>query len=314
MSTENSNNNIVGKEIKKENINDLVTVVLCTLNEEEAIGKVIDDLKKEGFNNILVIDGYSTDKTAEIAESKGARVIYQHWEGKTGAVKTALDYVDTPFVAFLDADGSYPPSELHKLLAHAQKHVEVIGKRSEKNISFIHRIGNRIINRLFQFLFSADVGDVLSGMYVLNTNIAKTLSLSSKRFEVEVEIASQMVRKGKVTYVPIRYEKRIGKSKLNGFKDGLKIVLHMLKLAWIYNPFLVYSLIISLLIIPGLATMGYVMLEYMLRGIFHSGYALMGVMFILLGINGFFMAGLASQLNKIQIEIENKYHKNSSNI
>jgi len=55
---------------------------------------------------------------------------------------------------------------------------------------------------LFQFLFSADVGDVLSGIYVLDTKVAKTLTLNSKRFEVEVEIASQIVRKGKVTYVP----------------------------------------------------------------------------------------------------------------
>jgi len=60
---------------KQEIKNELVTVVLCTLNEEEAIGKVIDDLKKEGFNNILVMDGYSTDKTVEIADSKGVRVI-----------------------------------------------------------------------------------------------------------------------------------------------------------------------------------------------------------------------------------------------
>jgi dolichol-phosphate mannosyltransferase len=291
---------------KQEIKNELVTVVLCTLNEEEAIGKVIDDLKKEGFNNILVVDGYSTDKTVEIAESKGVRVIRQHWEGKTGAIKTALDYVDTPYVAFMDADGTYLASELHKLLSHAEHYVEVIGKRSEENISFIHKVGNKIINKLFQFLFSADVGDVLSGMYVLNTKVAKTLTLNSKRFEVEVEIASQMVRKGKVTYVPIKYEKRIGRSKLSGFKDGLRIVSYMLKLAWTFNPFLVYSLIISLLLIPGIIIMGYVMTNYLLHGIFHSGYALMSVMLILIGINGFFMAGLSSHLNKIETKLESK--------
>lgn len=50
-----------------------ITIVLPTLNEEKAIGKVIDELLSEGYTNILVIDGYSTDRTVEIARSKGLR-------------------------------------------------------------------------------------------------------------------------------------------------------------------------------------------------------------------------------------------------
>jgi len=103
----------------------------------------------------------------------------------------------------------------------------------------------------------------------------------------------------------IKYEKRIGRSKLSGFKDGLRIVSYMLKLTWTFNPFLVYSLIISLLLILGII-MGYVITNYLLHGIFHSGYALMSVMLILIGINGFFIAGLSSHLNKIETKLESK--------
>jgi len=57
------------------------------LNEAEAIGKVIDELKQEGYKNILVVDGYSNDGTLEIAKQKGAKAIYQHGKGKAGAIK-----------------------------------------------------------------------------------------------------------------------------------------------------------------------------------------------------------------------------------
>jgi len=205
---------------------DEVTVVLCALNEEQGIGEVIEGLRREGFRNIMVVDGYSTDGTVSIALNMGVRVIQQHWEGKSGAIKTALDYVDTPLVAFMDADSTYSPADLHKLLVHAHNYVEVIGKRNRNGVSTLLRLGNSVINKLFSLVFAADVGDVLSGMYLLRTDVAKQMSLNSKGFEVEVEIAAQALQRGKVTYVPISYGKRKGKAKLSTLRDGLKDILY----------------------------------------------------------------------------------------
>ncbi|WP_016732405.1 glycosyltransferase family 2 protein [Saccharolobus islandicus] len=307
MSKEGSSNENIETNISK----DLVTVVLCTLNEEEGIGKVLDDLKANGYKNILVIDGYSTDATVKIARERGARVIYQHWSGKAGAVKTALDYVDTPYVAFLDADATYPPKELDKLILHVPKYVEVIGKRSKENIPLLHRFGNTLINKLFALIFSVDVGDVLSGMYVLHTNLAKTLNLNSKGFEIEIEIVSQMVQRGKVTYVDIRYENRRGKRKLSSFKDGMKIVSYLIKMAKDYNPILFFSIIASIFLFPGLITLGYTFIDYLLHGIFHSGYALMGTALTLVGVQGFLTAGTATILKRIEYHI---LHNNNSRV
>ncbi|MEM4522038.1 MAG: glycosyltransferase [Nitrososphaeria archaeon] len=55
---------------------DQVTIILPTLNEEKAIGQVIEEIKQQGYTNILVVDGYSKDKTVEIAKQKGATVIH----------------------------------------------------------------------------------------------------------------------------------------------------------------------------------------------------------------------------------------------
>ena len=60
-----------------KNINALVTIVIPTKNEENAIEKVIDELHDYGFNNILVVDGFSTDRTVELARKKGAKVEFQ---------------------------------------------------------------------------------------------------------------------------------------------------------------------------------------------------------------------------------------------
>ena len=91
---------------------DQVTVVIPTLDEEEAIGPLLDEVKAAGYGKILVVDGYSKDRTAEVARQKGAQVVGQHGKGKTGAVLVARDIVDTPYfilrtgnVAFLDRRG-----------------------------------------------------------------------------------------------------------------------------------------------------------------------------------------------------------------
>ena len=67
---------------------DDVTIVVPVLNEEKAIGMVLDELINNEYPNILVVDGYSKDNTVQIAENKGVYVVQQHSLGKTGAIKT----------------------------------------------------------------------------------------------------------------------------------------------------------------------------------------------------------------------------------
>ena len=83
---------------------DEVTVVIPVLNEEESIGQVLKKFKKEGYNNILVIDGYSTDNTVQIASINGANIIYQHGIGKTGAIKTAIEHIKTTYFLIMAGD------------------------------------------------------------------------------------------------------------------------------------------------------------------------------------------------------------------
>ena len=190
-----------------------------------AIGHVVNELKTEGYNNILVIDGYSSDNTPAVLRSLGIRSIQQHGKGKTGAIRTAIEHVATPYFLVMDSDYTYAAVDIDRFLAHAHNYSEVLGARtgSKESFQMSHKIGNRIITSVFNFLMGTKLSDVLTGMYMLKTEDARHLHFHTSGFNVEVEIASQLAQEGSVTEVPIRYRERIGKQKLSTWQDGLSI-------------------------------------------------------------------------------------------
>ena len=261
-----------------------VTIIIPTLNEHEAIESVIDELKGEGFDNILVVDGYSEDETIKLAKERGVTVLHQRGSGKAGALETAVQYVNTPFMLVMDGDGTYRPSDIERLLDHANDYDEVIGARrgDRGSVSRLHKFGNEVISGFFGWMFSVPITDVLSGMYLLRTKVAKELHFATTSFDVEVEIASQIASEYRITQVPIGYRKRVGKQKLSSFKDGTKIFRTMLWMAHYYNPVILVGGLISLLVIPATIIFAWVAYSAMLLGVWHAGYALFSGMLFLI--------------------------------
>jgi glycosyltransferase involved in cell wall biosynthesis len=271
---------------------DQVTVVIPALNEAGAIGKVIEEVKAENYRNILVVDGYSTDQTAEIASNNGVRVLYQHGSGKAGAVRTALENVQTPYTVFLDADYTYDPKDIWRLLLHSEQHSQVIGSRDKKNIGQVHRFGNWLISHVFSVLFGVKVSDVCSGMYLLETKEAKKYHIQEPGFTVEIEIAAQSASLESLTEVPIGYRPRIGKAKLSA-QDGLSIIRAAVELARRHNPILLYSGIASLCMIPAIVVLGWVVFQRLTIHAWHAGWALAGIMFVLVAVQAFTLASVS---------------------
>lgn len=279
-----------------------VTVLIPTLDESEAIDKVLNEVKNAGYTKILVIDGYSRDGTVEIAEENGVRVLYQHGAGKAGALKTGLEHVHTPYVLVMDGDHTYDPRDAQKMLLHARKYDEVIGVRSPENIPKLHRLGNRIITSMFNILLGAGLSDVCSGMYLLRTEAFKEMDLKSKGFSVEVAVAAGMSSTGKVTEVPISYRKRIGNRKLNTWKAGYGIISSIMRLARSYNPVFLFASLASLLAIPGT---GITLLELYLRLIYGSeawslGTVWLGLILLIIGVQGFTVATITLLLKRVE--------------
>ena len=247
-----------------------VTVVLPVLNEEEGVSVVIDELHENGYRNILVVDGYSTDLTVQAARRKGATVVEQHGRGKTGAIKTAVELSSTPYLLIMDGDFTYSAANIEKLLTYANEYDEVIGARSRQNISLIRRFGNRLITGLFNTLFGTSISDVCCGMYLLNSESAKQLEFRTKGFSVEVEVLAQMTMQGKVAEVPIDYRKRLGQPKLSTLVHGAEILKSIFGLARTYNPVSIFSIAAASAAIPGVAVLSWVFWGWVQSKIFHE--------------------------------------------
>jgi len=274
---------------------DEVTVVLPTLNEADAIEVVIDELRKQGYNKILIVDGYSTDGTPELARERGAVVISQIGTGKTGALATAIRYVNTPFLLVMDADCTYDPRNIEQLLAHANSYDEIIGARTNgvQHIPRINRLGNWFLSWFFRLLFSVRIGDVCSGMYLLRSDSARSLQLSTGGFDAEVEITAQLAASGRVAEVPISYRARVGRQKLSSLRDGIRIATSTFRLTGLYNPVLLFSAVMALAIAPATVILAWVIYERLVLSIWHSGYALFGVMLFLLASQAFSVATIS---------------------
>lgn len=209
-----------------------LTIVLPVLNEEKGIRFVLEELKKEGYDNILVVDGHSTDGTTHVASRNGVKLIFQDGIGKTRAIKTAIENIDTTYFIVMDGDYTYSPRDIKNFFPSLYKYDEVIGVRhlGRSNIPTLNRFGNWVINNTFNMLFGTNLSDVCSGMYALKTSFAEKIDLKSEGFAVEVEIAANAARKGTISEVPIRYSPRIGQQKLSPLRDGLIIYCSLWKL------------------------------------------------------------------------------------
>jgi dolichol-phosphate mannosyltransferase len=288
---------------------DQITIVIPVKDEESAISKVIDELLTENYPHILIIDGYSTDNTINIIkEKKGVQFIKQHGNGKTGAVKTAIEHVTTPYMLVIDGDYTYCAEDIQWLLYHCINYAQVIGIRSKKNISAIHRFGNKVITRVFNLLFGTNLSDVCSGMYILNTEIAKNLELNSKGFITEVEIAAQTASRHSITEVPIGYRQRIGKGKLSTW-NGFGILSAVIRLAWKYNPIFLFSAIASTAMIPALSILSWVIYEQFTISVWHSGWVLISILLLLFASQAIALASMSALIKRMEQRITQHMQK-----
>ena len=290
-------------------INSEVTVVIPTLNEAKAIGKVIDELKQHGITNIIVVDGHSTDGTPEIAKQKGAKVIFQEGKGKAAAIKTALKHVKTPYILIMDGDYTYPAKYVKKLYEKIKEgYDEVIGARrwTKRTQNLVFRFGNKMLTTLFNLLLGAKLSDVLSGMYIIRKNTISDALFETKGFSVETEIAAHIASTTtKVTEIPIVYRKRLGRKKL-GVKHGFLIAKDMMRLAWRYNPVFTIFAAGALLLVPGLSLGSWVAYHYFFTGIKYYVKGLVAIMLTLAGFQSLLIAILALYLKRMEYRLNRR--------
>lgn len=216
-----------------------VGVVIPTLNEEKNIEDVLLDLKNLGYYNILVIDGMSKDKTAEIAARNGVKVVLQNGKGKGSAIRQVFSegYLDVDVIVMMDADGSMDPKEIQGFVetldsgADIAKGSRFLDAGCSHEMNSLRRIGNILMVTVANLLWSAKYTDLCYGFAAFSRRAVEKMAplLKSQNFEIETEIFLKALDLGLVVKeVPsTEFKRRNGKSNLNSFRDGFKILKTM---------------------------------------------------------------------------------------
>lgn len=291
-----------------------VTVIIPTLNEEKAIGEVVEGFVRRGYR-VLVIDGNSQDRTREIAEEKGAEVVIQSGKGKGQAVAEAFKIANSDVVVLIDGDGSYLPDEVEKLLEPIKKGIadHVVGNRFanyEKGaFTRLNLFGNKILNFFFRFAYGYDLRDILSGYRAMTRDVYKNVDLKKPGFEVETELTVETIAKGfRIIEVPITYRKRGGKTKLNPFKDGFRIGRTIYELLSRYSPARYLYFFGLGFIVLGLISGCYVVIEWFAR-VTHFLLAILTTLFVITGVQLLMFGLIADFIFRSNVEFRKEIRK-----
>ena len=241
-----------------------ISVVLPCLDEEHAVGEVVDlawaGIRETGRpGEVIVVDNGSTDRSAEVARAHGATVLVEPRRGYGSAYLAGLAHARGEYVVMADADGTYPVAELPSFVDRLEQGNDVvIGSRFHGQI---HRgampwanryIGNPLLTGMLNLLFGVKVSDAHCGMRALRSDALEILDLHSTGMELASEMVFKAYRRGlSVGEVPIEYFPRTGDSKLRRYGDAWRHMRFML----LYSPSWLYLLPGSLFLLLGLSGM-----------------------------------------------------------
>lgn len=212
-----------------------ISIVIPTLNEEKNLPILLTNLRKTLNGQkyeIIIADGYSTDRTIEIAKRYGAKVLFDN-KGKGSAIKKGVSSAESEIVVTMDADCSNLPDEIVSLIETIKDGYDIsMGSRftdggSSEDIPWHRKIGNKFFVHLVNFFWKANYTDLCYGYRCFNKSLFEKLHLKSDGFGIETEMSIKVAKKRlKVIEVPsFEKKRRYGEGKLKTMKDGFGILM-----------------------------------------------------------------------------------------
>lgn len=222
-----------------------ISVVMCTLNEENNLPKVLPKIPR-WVDEVILVDGHSTDNTVAVARSilPTIRVLYQLRNGKDDAMKYGFRNANGEIIVVLDADGSTDPKQIPELVCPLLDGYDFVkGSRflmADPNMSLRRKLGNKMLVVLTNLLFGTDYTDVCCGYNAFWKKGLDKIELSRDGFDYEPVLYVKIKKAGlRVAEVPCQDIGRIsGDSKLPMLTQGLKAavaILHQRLLGQYYN-------------------------------------------------------------------------------
>jgi glycosyltransferase involved in cell wall biosynthesis len=245
-------------------IHERTSVLIPAFGEESSIASLVESVRSVGpFQEILVIDDGSTDRTAEMAKAAGATVIrHPYNKGNGAAVKTAVRAAQGEFIVLLDGDGQHPPEDIPRLTEKLEDYDLVVGARSFKSQASLSRgLGNGALNRFGAFVSGFPVQDLTSGFRAARRDrFREFLHLYPNGFSYPTTSTLAFVKAGyNVAFVPIEGKTRPknSKSKMRPWREGWRFLAIVLRMVTLFSPLRIFAPVSLLFFVLGAGYMGY---------------------------------------------------------
>lgn len=208
------------------------TLFVPTLNEIDGMKAIMPRVKKQWVDEILVLDGGSTDGTVEYAKSKGYRVVMQKSKGITNAYREALKIAKGDYIVAFSPDGNSLPEVIPKLVKKIKEGYDmVIASRYKGNAKSddddpVTAFGNWMFTKLINIAFGGNYTDTLVMFRAFKKDIVKKIHIDIPRAGLEPILSIRCAKqKLKVAEIPASEPKRIGGArKMNPILNGLDIL------------------------------------------------------------------------------------------
>lgn len=257
---------------------DKIAVLIPCYNEEKTIEKVVTDVKKAlPEATVYVYDNNSTDKTVELAEKAGAILRHEYKQGKGNVIRRMFREIDAQCYLMIDGDDTYPLDCARELVDKVLNHHAdmVVGDRLSstyftENKRPFHNFGNTMMRICINRLFHTDIKDIMTGYRAFSYEFVKTFPVVSTGFEIETEMTIHAVNYNlQVENVVVQYRDRPegSESKLNTFKDGMRVIKKMLQLYKNYQPLKCFGMFACLLFLVAIVLFVPILIEYFQSGL-----------------------------------------------
>lgn len=257
---------------------DKIAVLIPCYNEEKTIEKVVTDVKNAlPEATIYVYDNNSTDHTAQLAREAGAVIRQEYAQGKGNVIRRMFREIDARCYLMVDGDDTYPLDCAREMVNQVlERHADmVVGDRLSstyftENKRPFHNFGNSLMRTCINSLFRADIKDIMTGYRAFSYEFVKTFPVFSKGFEIETEMTIHAVNYNmQVENVIVEYRDRPegSVSKLNTFRDGMRVIRKMMQLYKNYKPLKCFGLIAALFVVAAVILFAPILLEYLETGL-----------------------------------------------
>lgn len=277
-----------------------VTVLIPAFNEEGGLRATVEGVLKFGQFvdglEVIVIDDGSSDRTAEVAAALPVTLIrHPVNQGYGAALMSGMRRARSEWILITDADGTYPLESIPKLLAEADANDMVVGARTGQkvHVPLLRRPGKWIITRLAEYLSRRRIPDLNSGLRLFRKEAAlRFLPLYPEGFSFTTTITLAFLTNGyRVSFVPIDYHKRVGKSSIRPVRDFTGFFILIIRICAYFRPLNVFVPPALFFVVVGMAKGA---VDYVGEG----RLGLLGIAMAMTGIQMLFIGLLADLIDR----------------